>query len=183
MELSHLMTFTVNKSGRLEYGHHEWLSAVWSFCFFRKTSSKRAIGGRSISWRVAEYGDSWERNRGESVYLEGFCRSRARVGVSNRIRDPGSSYLKRCRQDIIIFYGSVSGEISSSWALGELRPQGWNLKELTEGHTRGGACGLIWINTGKLTRTRCFLWLTGSRSFRIWFLVVHGRWWCVGWPV
>ena len=53
------------------------------FCFLRKTSSTRAIGAISISWRVVEYGDSWERHRG--VYLEGFCRSRARVGVSNRL--------------------------------------------------------------------------------------------------
>ena len=80
----------------------EWLSAVWSLCFFRKTSSMRAIGGRSIPWRVVEYGDSWERIGGEGVYLEGFCRSRARVGVSNRIRDPGSSYCKRCRQEFVI---------------------------------------------------------------------------------
>ena len=145
--------------------------------------SMRATGGRSISWRTVECFDPWERNEGESIYLEGFCRSRARVGVSNRIRDPGSSYLKRCRQGLVLLWGQDLRRNHSSWALGELRPQGWNLKELTEGHTRGGACGLIWINTGKLTRTRCFLWLTGFRSFRIWFLVVHGRWWCVGWPV
>lgn len=143
----------------------------------------RAIGGRSISWRVVEYFDPWERNRGEGAYLEGFCRSRARAGVSNRIRDPGSSCYKRCRQEFVTCKWQNSEGNHSSWALGELRPQGWNLKELTEGHTRGGACGLIWINTGKLTRTRCILWLTGSRSFRILLLVVHGRWWCVGWPV
>jgi hypothetical protein len=31
--------------------------------------------------------------------------------------------------------------------------QDWNLKELTEVHTRSGFCGLIWLNTGKLTGT------------------------------
>ena len=143
----------------------------------------RATGGRSISWRAVECSDPWERNEGEGIYLEGFCRSRARVGVSNRIRDPGSSYLKRCRQGLVHFFGQDLRRNHSSWALGELRPQGWNLKELTEGHTWGGACGLIWINTGKLTRTSCFLWLTAFRAFRIGLLVVHGRWWCVGWPV
>ncbi len=40
------------------------------------------------------------------------------------------------------------------WVPGGVWSQGWNLKELTEGHTRSGACGLIWLNTGKLTRSR-----------------------------
>ncbi len=45
-------------------------------------------------------------------------------------------------------------EIISLWVPGEVWTQVWNLKELTEGHTRSGACGLIWPNTGKLTRAR-----------------------------
>lgn len=49
---------------------------------------------------------------------------------------------------------STLWEIISLWVPGEVWTQVWNLKELTEGHTRSGACGLIWLNTGKLTRAR-----------------------------
>jgi len=55
-------------------------------------------------------------------------------------------------------------EITSLWVLGGVWSQGWNLKELTEGHTRSGACGLIWLNTGKLTRSR------HSEDWQIWEL-------------
>ena len=70
------------------------------FTFFVR--SMRAIGDKSITWRAVECFDPCERNESEGIYLEGFCRSRARVGVSNRIRDPGSSYLKQCRQGLVI---------------------------------------------------------------------------------
>ena len=70
------------------------------FTFFVR--SMRAVGDKSITWRAVECSDPCERNESEGIYLEGFCRSRARVGVSNRIRDPGSSYLKRCRQGLVI---------------------------------------------------------------------------------
>ena len=108
---------TVNKSGRLGYFRNEWPSAVWQFWFFLfsdiKNQDQREPSGVNLF-----NGERWnalthlERNKSESIYLEGFYRSRARAGVSNRIRDPGSSCCKRCRQGIIFYYkGRTQWEI------------------------------------------------------------------------
>ncbi len=56
---------------------------------------------------------------------------------------------------------------------------------------RSGACGLIWPNTGKLTRSRLSedwqteykIYLFDSGSFLILRVVVHGRSWLVEWFV
>ena len=44
-----------------------------------------------------------------------------------------------------------------------------------KGTTRSGACGLIWLNTGKLTRSRHNKDWQGDSSFLILWVVVHGR--------
>ena len=160
--------------GRVDCEQIRTLS-VWNHKrLYLMVRSMRATGGRSISWRAVKCSDPWERNKGEGIYLDSFCRSKARVEVSNWIRAPGSFYLKRCRQGLVLPWGQDLRRNHSSLTLRELQPQGWNLKELREGHTsRGGVYGLVWINTGKLTRISCFLWLTACRAFRIGLLVVH----------
>ena len=155
---------------------HEWLSAVWYL--YLLVRSMRATGGRSISWRAVECSDPWERNEGEGIYLEGFCRSRARVGVSNRIRDPGSSYLKRCRQGLVHSLGRTLREIIvlGLWGNYDRKAETWR-------NWRKGTPGVELVAYGETYQDQLFLWLTVFRAFRIRLLVVHGRWWCVGWPV
>jgi len=51
--------------------------------------------------------------------------------------------------------GVFAGRNLSFRALGIVRSQGWNLKWNWRNYTtRSGLCGLIWLNAGKLTRTK-----------------------------
>jgi len=70
---------------------------------------------------------------------------------------------------------STLREIKSFQVLGGVWSQDWNLKELTEEHTRSGLCGLIWLNTGKLTRSKQEKDWQIDSSFLIFWVVVHGR--------
>jgi len=116
---------------------------------------------------------------GKSSYQVPSHWSRTKVGGSKMIRYHCSLDRKPCRPDPLIRYmddaREVLWEITSLWALGGVWSQVWNLKELTEWHTRSGSCGLIWPNTGKLTKSRHIEDWQIDSSFLIMWLVVHGR--------
>ena len=131
-------------------------------------------------WQLeVKFLDLLKTNNCESVCQKGFHWSRTKVKGSKTIRYRRSLNHKLCRPGIgrRSMYDSPSTlrEIISLWVPGGVWSQGWNLKELTERHTRSGACGLIWLNTGKLTRSRHNEDWQIESSFLILWVVVHGR--------
>jgi len=66
-------------------------------------------------------------------------------------------------------------ETASVWVLGGVWSQGWNLKELTEGHHQEWNLRLNSTQHGKTHQVRTQTGLTGWSPFLILWLVVHGR--------
>ena len=89
--------------------------------------------------------DRCKTNNSESIWQERFHRSRTKVKGSKTIRYRRSLNYKLCRPGIWVVMNSILivlfnfllwtlWEIISFWVLGGVWSQGWNLKELTEGH-------------------------------------------------
>ncbi len=82
-------------------------------------------------------------------------------------------------QRIGVKFGDTGGEVM--WSVH--RPahesqlvQTWNLKNWRKGTTRSGACSLIWLNTGKLTRSRHSKDWHIESSFLILWPTMGGAW-------
>ncbi len=183
--LSHWEQIGVLKAGFTALNILAWNDKVWLLVHF--VGSEREVminrnsrGGTRTGKSEVKFLDFSTTNDCESIYQGCFHWSRTKVRGSKMIRYHRSSHSKRCRLGIgnfsLIKEGSQHRMWKQSlWVPGGVWSQGWNLKELTEGHTRVGACGLIWPNTGKLTRSRHEKDWQFESTFLISWVVVHGR--------
>lgn len=101
-------------------------------------------------------------NNCESIYLIHFWWSSTKEWGSKRIRYPRSPLPKRCQLVVgacLELYQNLS-RYESLWALGGVRSQGRNLKELTERHHQGWSVRLNLTQRGKPYQGKTSLWLT-----------------------
>ena len=106
----------------------------------------------------------------ESVCQARSPRSRTKVGGSKTIRYRPSSDRQRCRPGIGGAFERKpprhpSWETESVWVPGEVRSQGRNLKELTEGHHQEWSLRLNLTQHGATHRVRTWLGLTDRELF------------------
>ena len=182
--LSHWEQIGVLKASFIALNILAWNDKVRLFVHFvgyewKVMINRNSCGGTRTGKSEVKFLDFSTTNDCESIYQGCFHWSRTKVRGSKMIRYHRSSHSKRCRLGIGISFALEGFQHrmwkQSLWVPGGVWSQGWNLKELTEGHTRSGACGLIWLNTGKLTRSRHEKDWQFESTFLILWVVVHGR--------
>lgn len=108
-----------------------------------------------IDWRRMKSQDPIWTNGGEGGILIHIWGSRTEAKGLKVIRYRPNFSCKLCRHFLLVFCTDGKGRNLSVRALGIVRSQGWNLKrnwrKIT---TKSGLCCLIWLNAGKLTKSK-----------------------------
>ena len=183
--LCHWEQIGVLKAGLIALNILAWNDKIWLLFYFVGYEIKVMINRNSaeVSVLKGQRWNSWipsRRTTAKAFTKDVFINQERKLGDRRWLDTIVVRRHKRCRLGIVLFISIKKSRQhrmrnQSLWVPGGVWSQGWNLKELTEGHTRGGACGLIWLNTGKLTRSRHDEDWQFESTFLISWVVVHGR--------